>query len=984
MIQSNENLYFSGAYSFSCSEVKDKISSGFNLIQLNARSLKSEDRLESLKLFLETLSVDLDIIVVSEVWLNEEEAKSIEIGGFNCEYCVRSGSGGGGLVILINNRHGFQRFDLIEDKPDSISVVSLKIHVNKNLNDFLLCHGIYRPGRTNFRDFLGIVEKILSNGSSRTILAGDMNVNVNKTDSFSNRYTNLLESYGFDLGNTLPTRDESQSIIDHFISNISDIKKLHSTISCDFSDHSAVLSSLYFSLRKDKHFLKRSTIVNYEKVQEDLMSLIEDGFGASNDSADDLYNEFTSVFQNSIHYNSREKIIKLKNNERILPYLNNSLIAKIKEKERILNAIKKARKLPQNCHTRCKIADLESHLSRISRELNNLKDSTKKDFFRERFAGSSVKEKWNQIFALMGGRKKKNVRPKLRMNGAEISTPSSVANEFNKYFSSVGETIAGRILKKPTDNINNFGTIPFQNKGFFLFPADPSEIEELILGLNNKKSPGPDGIKPITVKKCSTVLSRILSIIFNKSVESGVYPTGLKVSRVVPIFKKGDPSSVNNYRPISIYSIFNKIFEKLLYIRILRFLKKNKFFYMHQYGFRPGCSTATAAVEICSYIYGEIDRRNIVGGAFLDLEKCFDTIDHELLLDKLYRYGFRGISHKLFASFLSDRFQYVEIDEQKSEMKRIKTGIFQGSSLGPLLYLIFCNDLGALPVKGKINLFADDTGYFLTGKTVEEVMSGLQNDLALFFEYFRVNKLSVNASKTSIVLFRTSNRMVPDSVQITVNDIPLNTSNTTKYLGLILDEHLSWKFHIEEMCLKLSKVVGVLRKLSYIVPAHFLRTVYYSIFHSHITYCSLLWGSSCKTHLEGLQILQNRAIKNILHLPLLTDTIDLYKTAKIPSIKHIFYSQLGLFVSDVLNSRIYSNLSFSFSNATSRHRRLKRKFSRTMTGQRDVLFEGPRFYNILPTAITSSNNRTTFKRELNDWLSSHDNLVKILRNFCIY
>lgn len=986
MNQLNENFYFSGAYDFCCSNVNFLCRNKLNILQINARSIKSDERADALKTFLKMLKVDLDVIVIGETWFDEEGAQAFGLDGYRGEYSVRSESGGGGLMVFISERHDYSKFSLIVNGPDSLSLVSMKIHLNKNCQQQVVLHGAYRPGRMNFSESMEILETILNNGTNdNCILVGDMNIDTTKKDVFSTRYRNLLNSYGFIVGNEIPTREGSGTLIDHFISNLREIKIIHSTIVCEFSDHSAVLSSLNFEVSRDKYHVIEKTIYNFDKINTSLSSYCDSlRPKIALMSADQAYNEFEGKMKRIMENCSRVKTYKLKNNSDFLPYLNNKIIAKIKEKERIMKKLKKLRRLPRSEEANCSVSNQESRLRLVSDELIKLKRKSKKEYYISRFAGAkNVKEKWKMLFRLMGGEKKKNVRPKLKMNGDVISVPHLVASEFNSYFCSVGKNVSQKIPKKTSDSINAFNTIKTQRDSFFLTPTTPHEVLREIARLRVGKACGPDGVSPAVVRRCAEPLSHILSILFNKSIEDGIYPGKLKISRVIPILKKGDTESVGNYRPISIYSIFNKLFERLLYVRVFGYFDRMSFFFRRQYGFRPKCSTSTAVLEIISHIYEEIDDKKIVGGVFLDIEKCFDTIDHGILLEKLYNYGFRGHSYTFFESFFEGRLQYVEIDGQRSSTRPVTMSVFQGSSLGPLFYLIFCNDMGQLALEGRLHLFADDTCYFVTGSRVEEVVDRLQRDLAILFEYFRLNRLSVNATKTEIVFFRTPNRRIPNNITINVNDTCLTVTDRVKYLGVILDDNLNWKFHLEQLCGKVSRSVGILRRLSYSVPPSMLRNVYYAIVHSHLSYCCLAWGSTLKSYLVDLQVLQNRALKCLTHLPRLTSTFDVFRVAKIPSVKQEYYLQLGLLMNDLNNDRVHSNLAVDFTQST-RHQTVRPKFARTKTGERNVLREGPKLLNALPGSLRSCSNRISFKHSLLDWLNTDQNLRKILNDFSIH
>ena len=362
----------------------------------------------------------------------------------------------------------------------------------------------------------------------------------------------------------------------------------------------------------------------------------------------------------------------------------------------------------------------------------------------------------------------------------------------------------------------------------FLFPTSTSEIFNLINDLECSKGSGADNISAELLKRNIHIFKYLLSEIFNQVISSGIYPDCLKLAKVVPVFKGGDKLDINNYRPISVLSVFDKVLEKVLNNRINNFLISHNFFYRFQYGFRSGVGTEIALIETIDMINQTFNESSYMGALFLDLRKAFDCIDHEILLGKLFQYGFRGPSFDLLKSYLTNRVQYVTIDGKSSNIQRITTGVPQGSVLGPTLFLIFINDIHKLNLNGRIRLFADDTTLFYNTSNIDDIPSMVQSDLTILQEYFNSNMLSINLSKTKFMIFKSAQKSVNVDINISICNVKIEIVESYKYLGIILDSNLTWQHHIDYIRKKVAPLVGFLRKLAYYVPSAILRNIYFA------------------------------------------------------------------------------------------------------------------------------------------------------------
>ena len=347
------------------------------------------------------------------------------------------------------------------------------------------------------------------------------------------------------------------------------------------------------------------------------------------------------------------------------------------------------------------------------------------------------------------------------------------------------------------------------------------------------------------------------------SFKEGAFPSLNKEASVCPIFKKGDRTKCENYRPISLLSNLSKLFEKVMYARIEDFLKSSDILYKYQFGFRKQHSTNHALLSIVEQIRTSLDKKMYTCGVFVDLEKAFDTVNHKILLSKLDHYGIRGVANSWFESYLSDRYQTVQLNGATSSRQPITCGVPQGSILGPLLFLIYINDMHLSVASSTVFHFADDTNLMCSGMTLKKLRRALNKDLALLYDWLCANRLSINTGKTEFIVFRPPRHNVDIRLTLKFHHTKLFESTKIKYLGLILDNKLSWKPHITELCKKLSRAVGMLYKIRTFCPTSVMRSLYFSLFNSHLSYGLVVWGNASKIDINKITSLQEKAIKAI-------------------------------------------------------------------------------------------------------------------------
>ena len=501
----------------------------------------------------------------------------------------------------------------------------------------------------------------------------------------------------------------------------------------------------------------------------------------------------------------------------------------------------------------------------VQNEITDLTRKGKKEYYNKYFMENkaNMHRIWNGINEIINVKSKVFNSPStIKSNGKTISDPKEIAACFNTYFTNIAEDIIKKRKYNGRISHKKYLSEPL-DKSIVLPDIHAMDVAIAMSTLNPQKGLYPNGLPTKILLMFKDILSLPLATIFNISLRTGTFPDLLKHSKTIPIFKKGSKLDVSNYRPISLLSNINKIFEKLMYNMVYKFLEENKSLYSLQFGFRSKHSTAHALIQINEKIKNALDNHNHVCGVFIDLQKAFDTVNHDILIDKLSYYGIRGIPNQWFKSYLSNRKQYVSINGYNSDTMNIKHGVPQGSVLGPLLFLIYINDLYKCLAYSTAYHFADDTNLLVISKTQKQMQKHINIDLKLLHKWLIANKISLNCSKTELIIFPGTTNDINFEYNIKINGHKLTPTNKLMYLGVIVDNKLNGEFHCQVLTGKLNRANGMLSKIRHYVPKTELKSIYHAIFASHLRYGCQIWGLENTKKVEKVGKLQDKALRII-------------------------------------------------------------------------------------------------------------------------
>jgi len=858
---------------------------GLHFVHLNCNSLLS--KIEEIRQFV--LDFKPHVICFSETKIDSSVTSAeVLIDGYSTIRRDRNRHGGGVACYVNNSIHYNERSDF----PCDFENIFIDILLPKTTP--ILFGVVYRPPKTlNFDELLS--NSIANSGSfdkQEVYILGDTNYNLldrknklilKKGYRFSNdesnyttplylikKYVELLRTYGLTQVIEEPTRttDKTSTLLDHILVNTPSKVVQSGVLSKCISDHDIIyMTRKHQNIKTGKHSaVKIRSMKNYTK-ELFIQKLNEIQFPDYSifENVNEAYSDFVTKFMSVIDSICPLRQVRIKTNTK--PWFDGNILEAIRVRDKLRKKHKKSGLQVD--------FEMFKDAQKYAKKLTKLKKCTYiKDQLRENIAKPS--KLW-KVLKSIGLPSKANNTAKVCLknkDNALLFEPKETSNVFKEFYENLSQSLVDKLPSAPNKfNLNTTKTFYERlnlSNTFNLREVDQAFVLKMLESTNANKAPGIDKLPGIFIKDGASLLAAPLTQLINLSISFSIFPDPFKIAKLVALYKKGCKTDPKNYRPVSLLPLLSKIFEKVVHLQTEKFLSDNHILYKNQSGFRPLHSTESCLTHLSDQILEASDKGCHTGMILIDLQKAFDTLDHSILLDKLGLLNFSSDTISWFKSYLSNRTFLVNVESTFSEPADLKCGVPQGSILGPLLFLLYINDLPQAVTDCDVRLYADDTCISYTDKKIPEIEVKLNKDFNSLCDWFVDNKLSIHfgEDKTKSILFSPKNQSKrADPIAIKRHDVTLKQFSTVEYLGCLLDETLSGR----EMALKvLKKVNGKLRFLyrqgKYLNP-RLRRMLCNTLIQPHFDFACSAWYPNLTNGLKSkLQIAQNKCIRYCLFL----------------------------------------------------------------------------------------------------------------------
>lgn len=887
------------------------------VLTLNIKSVRN--KIDELLVFLECQN-NPDLVLLTEHWLECWEPFSLENYYIVTHYCRENSSGYGGTIILIKKSFSLNFQLEAVSGFDNLCIereFEFSVALNKKHKLYLIC--IYRPPGTNITSFLIRLESLLLSlpTNCKIILTGDLNINyINNQCAGTLALKNLLRSYGLVMFVNSPTRitDKSATVIDYFCTNLN-----QDSVNCDviatpgLSDHEALLAGFSVINKTESIPSRCGRIFSRKNFAE---------FGAECGSVDwkcVLDSEKPlEKFHFTLHscFDTSFPLRRMRAKKHKKAWITGA----IKRSSQNLKSLSYIKKFTNNIN-------FITYFNKYRKIYKKVLKTAKHNFYRDRMSGAenAAKEAWSIVNDLRG-------KTSYAKRSAEVSP-----NDFNEFYCSIALKISESI-DPSTDPLSYLNKAYYVNETFILGETNVEELKTIIYDIKKTNSAGVDEIPVKVFRNLDDGILLVLAQCINICFAMGEFPDFLKIALVIPLHKTGTYTDPANFRPISLLTTLSKIIEKIVKKRLVIFLNRHSVVSDSQYGFQSGKGTNDAVFSFLESLYLKLNEREVAAAVFCDFSKAFDCVRHDILLKKMFFYGIRETSYKFFDSYMSKRGQMVKNNNLTSSFLPISTGVPQGSVLGPVLFLIYIEDLLRLPIKGKFTAFADDVTPFWHHRDSNILREIVSHDLQEIKLWCDANYLSLNVEKTKILSFR----FVFDNLQL--NNQPIDLGDNTKFLGMQIDSNLKFHQHIVSLNKKISSGAYAVRRTCSGLGPSMAKATYYALVESHLRYGIAFWGNCSQYLFRSVFAIQKRCVRYICGVGLNEHCRPLFKKENILTLVCLFILETVC-----LMHKKYKGVSNAHSYLTRNYNRVPLPIPKYSLTQNSLIYRSVKMYNKLPS-----------------------------------
>ena len=877
------------------------LSTGSTIVGCNIRSLPCNwDNMREFLVCLKNIN-NLKIICLQEVFRYDPTYK---LEGYKIMAKTRRNQSRGGVAIVAQESMDPEQIEehsvFIEGLYESIAV---KIPSVK-----WIVISLYRPNgchNSNTEEFINILKesiKQIKNDKKlkkfTIIIVGDLNIDIrNSKCNYANSLINLLINNDFVSEISNPTRISNQGNTKTCIDQIwirggENLTSKRGTIEDqEISDHYQTF------IRMRENNKNQIKVIETRDLSENSIKMMKDDIRQQ--KWDDVYQangaqekviKLLEVMRKSLDKNCKIKECKINNRVKLdkPEYMTEGLWNSRKDLLRKKRDIKKSRDIQEK-------ERLENDLKARYKIYYSTRRKAKRNFYYEKFkdAKHDPREMWKILNDLIKDRTQSKGVKELKVGEEIITDKLKISNEFNKFFSEVGEKTGEEIAEVDKDPMSYMRGEPPDS--LYLYPTSNKEIIKMIKQLKKKKSKGYDKIPCMITIEMAPHMTSVLTHVINQCIDEGTFPEALKRAIVVPIHKKLEKNNTTNYRPVSLLIGLSKIYEKILFNRIYDYLEKNDILIKEQFGFRPKMGTNDLMFYMLEKTCQEIDTGKWCVMSMFDLKKAFDTIRGDILIKKLEKMGLRGKIGNILDSYMKDRSNVVLVNETESNMRKMTYGVPQGSILGPLLFILYTNCI-VNATQATLGIYADDTNCLTFGQTKIEAIEKTKKVLNELGTWFACNRLALSPSKCKFAIINKKLESQQRETVLTIygeklEEIRENTNCTSNpFVGLMLNEKMDFKNHLAMLKKKLRNGLQMLRKHR-TLPQLAKKNIYFALCHSHMIYAACILKNVTRKEQKDIEKIQNNCIRAIKNSKYNEPVNGLYKDLKILKYRDIITAQ---------------------------------------------------------------------------------------------